>query len=201
MRNLQAIQTHFQQFLLHEPSTIQDCILPTENISITKRLEIYQDAYYLRLIDALQQDYPVLYAMTGSDNFNQLAYHYISVYPSRFRSIRWFGSELKNFLQHIPSYAEQPWLIEMAEFEWLLTETFDANDRVAVTVAEMASIPAEKWPEVFFKLHPSLRKLTLHWNMVPIWKAQTEEGILLPPQRANIHVPWIIWRKDFNIQF
>ena len=56
---------------------------------------------------------------------------FIAAHPSVHRSIRWYGSELADFLIDRPPFAEQPILSELARFEWTLAEVFDAADASA----------------------------------------------------------------------
>ena len=47
------------------------------------RLRVYSDAFRLRLIEALQANYPVLAKFSGEEAFARLAQEYLAVYPSR----------------------------------------------------------------------------------------------------------------------
>jgi hypothetical protein len=201
LRDLKQLQIHFQDYLLHQCLTVQNEVISTSKMSALKRLDIYRDGYYLRLVEALQQDYPVLHRILGDEDFDQLGRSYINVYPSPFRSVRWFGNGLSNFMQDADPYSDNPWLIEMAGFEWLLTESFDAQDSHVITLADMANIPFENWPGLRFSLHPSLRRLSLRWNIVPIWNEMKEQESFIEPVQTDAFSSWIIWRKAYEVQF
>ena len=198
MRNLAELQKKFQHYLLQQDPRIESDIVDMPPVSANARLDIYRDAYYLRLLEALQHDYPVLSALLGDEQFDQLGRCYIDQFPSNFRSIRWYGQQLADFLQQ---NKHQDWLIEMAHFEWLLTESFDAADSKIVIVDEVAGIPHNQWPEMRFKLHPSLRELSLSWNTVAIWKSYKERKKFISTQKSHSKTDWIIWRKQLAIQF
>ena len=198
MRELQGLQSDFQNYLLDKPSGIQSAVVDVPPVPASIRLDVYKDGYYLRLLDALQQDYEVLHALIGDDEFDQLARDYIHTYPSTFRSIRWYGKELSVFLQQ---KTDQPCLIEMAQFEWLLTETFDAADSEIMTIEDMAKIPPKKWPTMRFELHPSLRQLNLSTNTAAVWQSYKEKGILSDFEQSDTYAPWIIWRRELNLLF
>lgn len=201
MRDLKELQHHFQGYLLDTTASITAAVVDNPPLPAKARLDIYRDGYYLRLLEALEQDYEVLRSMIGEETFDQLGRDYIHAHPSHFRSIRWYGKELASFLQGKTLTFNQPWLIEMAQFEWLLTEAFDAAESSIVTVAEMAAIPFEKWPQMRFILHPSIRQLVLYTNVVLIWQSYKEESACLSPQKSTIAAPWIIWRKELEVQF
>ncbi|HEX4045598.1 MAG TPA: DNA-binding domain-containing protein [Gammaproteobacteria bacterium] len=193
--NLQQLQNQFQNYLLTQDATIQPAIVSTQ-VSAATRLEIYRQAYYLRLLEALMQDYTGLQQCMGSAAFEQLGCDFIDAYPSHYRSIRWFGKELVDFMQSTPAYQAQPWLIEMARFEWLLTEAFDAADQSIVTLEQMAAVPFEQWPLLSFQLHPAVRRLELTWNIVPIWNSYQEETATPELVGTANRVPWLIWRHE-----
>jgi len=198
LRELQKLQNDFQDYLLDQSTSVIANIVDKEPVPAITRLNVYKDGYYLRLLEALEQDYEVLRALMGFDEFDQIAREYIHHYPSPFKSIRWYGKELSLFLKQ---KTNQVYLSEMAQFEWLLTEAFDAAESDILTVEEMAAIPPKKWPTMRFILHPSLRQLHLSANTVAIWQSYKEKGILLSPEETDISVPWIIWRKELDILF
>jgi hypothetical protein len=201
MSELTILQTHFQQYLLTEQEDITSQVVSTPQVSAIDRLEIYRQAYYLRIIEVLQQDYAALNYCMGDQAFYDLATDYIDACPSIFKSIRWYGKKLAQFMQADTRYANQAWLIEMAEFEWLLTESFDATDSAILTIEEMAAIAPETWPHLYLQLHPSLRPLTLEWNTIDNWECYQEENESIAPQKNASPESWIIWRKDYEVQF
>ncbi|MDR3476879.1 MAG: DNA-binding domain-containing protein [Gammaproteobacteria bacterium] len=201
MRDLQQIQNAIQHYLLHNDASMHGELLAIKQPIAEQRLAIYRDGYYLRLLEVLQQDYEVLSALLGAEQFDLLGRSFIDAHPSHFRSVRWFGNALANFMREHPQFKEQPALIEMAEFEWLLTESFDALDASALTFEEMAAVPMVQWPLMHFQLLPSLRRLDLHWNTVSVWKAYKEESKRIAFEKAEYPASWIIWRKDLQTLF
>jgi hypothetical protein len=200
LRDLQKLQSHFQAYLIQQQSLVQAEINSTPNLAAIARLEIYRDAYYLRFLEVLQQDYSVLLSLVGAEQFNVLGRQYIDSHPSQYRSIRWFGRDMARFIQHSQMYTDQPWLSEMAQFEWLLMEAFDAEDSTVVAIDEMVTLAPEKWPELRFILQPSLRKVHLQWNIVSLWQASKEGATVLPEQTIK-PTNCIIWRKEYDVQF
>lgn len=201
MHNLKELQINFQNYLLKQNPAIVGQIINTSKIPALSRLEIYRDAYYLRLLEILQQDYNGLYTLLGDEQFDQLCRHYINDHPSQFRSVRWFGQYLPDYIQDFTPYKDHPYLVEMAKFEWLLTEAFDSVDCSTISVEEVTKIQPEYWPEMYFKLHPSIRRLNLNWNTVPLWNAIKDKSEMISPQKSDVPVNWIIWRIGTDTQF
>ena len=77
MRELRELQADFQNYLLQQNPCITFDIIGTTTVPVITRLNIYRDAYYLRLIEAFQQDYPALQALLGEKHFEQLCRNYI----------------------------------------------------------------------------------------------------------------------------
>jgi hypothetical protein len=201
LHNLDELQKNFQRYLLQHPSQIKTAVIDTENLSSLDRLNIYQDAYYARLIEALCFDYTALHALIGNEEMRQLAKQYIDLYPSQFRSIRWYGKDLADFMRDILVYSQAPWLIEMAEFEWGLSKAFDVEDSPYFLITKMADIPVDRWHDLQFKINPSIQRLNFAWNVAKIWTTFTEKKKLIRPRKFSKIENWIIWRKEYDVQF
>ncbi len=183
MNPLLDLQTEFQSYLLHGGTRMQGRVSGTVNASASTRLAIYYDAYRLRLLEALDSNYPVLHAWIGDNDFEALGLAYIQAYPSRNFSIRYFGHRLSEYLASEQTYRDKPYLHEMAALEWALSEAFDAQDSLTVTLGDIATIPLDAWPTMRLQLHASVRRLNVQWNIMTIWNAikaciATEESVI-----------------------
>jgi hypothetical protein len=65
-------------------------------------LGVHRDAYSLRLIEVLTDDFPGLMAMCGQADFDHVARAYIAAHPSHHPSVRWFGLRLADFMAATP---------------------------------------------------------------------------------------------------
>ena len=66
-------------------------IKETPPISVSQRIGIYQDAYHIRMIESLGDDFPRLKESLGEGAFKELATVYLRKYPSRFASLAEFS--------------------------------------------------------------------------------------------------------------
>jgi hypothetical protein len=198
---LRQLQRELQSHLLGGPSSIADAIADAPPLSVADRLGIYRNAYRVRLIEALDDTYPVLHALLGDEVFVALGEGFVSAHPSVHRSIRWYGGELSEFLSRCPPYAEQPILAELALLEWTLAEVFDAPDAEPIPRAALSSIDASAWSGLQFEFHPSLRRLLLHWNTTAVWQAMSHEEVPPDPVCADHPVPWLLWRQNLQNYF
>lgn len=164
-------------------------------------LEIYANAYKMRLIEALSDNFPVLHTLLGDERFFALAHDYIDHNPPEHFSLRYFGEQLSVFIDSYPLANEFPIIKEMAEFEWALRFAFDAADKSTTQLSELLAIPPEQWDSLVFQFHPSLQILHLHWNVPQIWKAVDEELEPIAMEQHDDGVNWLIWRQDLRTWF
>lgn len=194
------------------PDAIRARVSDTRKTTRDVLLDVYRDAYALRLIEALQTDYPGLHAMAGTADFDAMARAYIKANPSQHPSVRWFGRSLADFLGATPPFNATPAAAEMARFEWLLGEAFDAADAVPATFDDMVALPADAWNSLRFTFVPSLRCVTLRYQVPQAWlrrDAAAAGALEVPPAvspESTVDWPgvdWLIWRTapDAETQF
>ena len=198
---LRELQEQFQAHLLSGDNRIAQRIVDTPRVSAPARLAIYAEAYRLRLLEALQVDFPALHTLAGDAEFERIGRAYIDAHPSGHFSIRYFGRQLAGFLQKDDRWRSVPVFAEMAAFEWALGLSFDAADSPSIGVEDMAIIPSEAWPHMRLGLHPSLQRLDLRWNVPGLWKTIDEERPPQEPVAADHPLAWIIWRRDLRSLF
>jgi hypothetical protein len=196
--SLRELQLDLQRHLLGETSTIVERIIDAPPLPAAERLHIYRNAYQVRLIEALDDTYPILHKLLGDEMFLGLGESFVARYPSVYRSIRWYGAELAQFLAETAPYEEQPALSEVALLEWTLSEVFDAADSAVIGRSALAAVPPASWGELQFEFHPSVRRLQLLWNAVPVWQAMSRDEPPPEPRCADASVPWVLWRRDLQ---
>jgi hypothetical protein len=201
MMPLRQLQHELQSHLLGDPSGIADAIVDAPPLPVAERLGIYRNAYRVRLIEALDDTYRVLHGVLGDEVFAALGEEFVAAHPSVHRSIRWYGSELAEFLARQPPYAEQPILAELALLEWTLAEVFDAPDAEPQARAALSLIDPSAWGELRFSFHPSLRRLHLLWNTAAVWQTMTRGDAPPQPVCGEQAVPWLLWRQNLQNYF
>jgi hypothetical protein len=201
LKPLRQLQQDLQRHLLGQNSAIVDDIIDAPPLPVDDRLGIYRHAYQVRLIEALDDTYPVLHKLLGDEVFTALGEAFIARHPSVHRSIRWFGAELAQFLAENEPYLEQPVLSEVALLEWTLAEVFDSADGPVIERSALAEIPADAWGELQFDFHASLRRLDLLWNAVAVWQAMSRDEAPPEPECGKAAVTWAIWRRDLKNYF
>ncbi len=140
----------------------------------THGLGVYRYAWRARMIATLRDNYPVLHRVLGDDGFEAVTDAYLAAHPSSFRSIRWFGDRLPEFLRARSETLPHPAIPDLARMEWAICLAFDGPDAAALTADALAALSAEEWPYLRFALHPTLVVLDLEWAVAPVWRELSE---------------------------
>jgi len=196
---LSKIQDAFQRFLLTGDSTISSHVVGTQRVPVETRLGIYGDGYRSRLIEALQNSFPVLAELLGETDFQAMAAGYVNAHESTFFNIRWYGDRLADFLAGDPEYSKAPILAEMARWEWAMAGAFDAADAEPIDIGAFAAVTPEDWAGLQFEWSSSVQVVGVEWNVPQLWKAVTEGGDR--PEVAVAPARYLIWRRELQIYF
>lgn len=199
MTTLAELQRDFQRHVMHGHDRIVDAVESTPRVSATTRLGIYSEAYRLRLTDALASTLPRLQQLLGKDEFARVAGEYIDLCPSSYPSIRWFGDRLPALLDR--SYRNQPWIAELARWEWAVASSFDAADAEPIGVEALGAIPPEHWPALQFEFHPTVQLLRMKTNAPTLFKALSDDAPAPAGVKLDEPQSWLIWRESLTTQY
>ncbi len=200
-RQLRQLQRHFQQHVLAGSNEIVTYVTDRQTASGEQGLTVYVEGYRARLTEALATDFFGLHALLGEKGFESMAHAYIAVHPSEHFSLRYLGSHLTEFFARTETYADRPFLREMAAFEWQLRSAFDAADADVCSVNDIEAIESPSWGHMRFDFHPSVKRLDLRWNVPAIWSAVESNRELPEPDAKDVPQPWLIWRQDLKTYF
>lgn len=145
---------------------MEDFILEQPPISTQDRLRVYQYGYWARLIEVLTSQYEVFKTALESEreldsqhSFGNLAETYLRQNPSRFTEIDEIGRGFLSFLKQQPIFDLYPWLVDLAQLEWLMLEVLFGSTG-AVGSFFVNSI----------QVNPDLRFLESDWDIATLFK-------------------------------
>ncbi len=170
---LAELQAAFQAALLSGDDLILSSLVDSPHEVRGRRLSVYRSAYRLRLLEILRNDYPVLLAHAGAEEFAALSAGYLAANVSNNPNARWYGKRLPGFLAETPPWTERPVFADIATLEWTLGEVFDAADDRRLVIADLAELQPEDWPGVSFLPHPATRRINLATNARAVWRSLT----------------------------
>jgi hypothetical protein len=139
-------------------------IKPNNRLSSAERLEIYNQQYWLRLLDSLQEDFPGLIALLGDDRFEALATAYLTDYPSNSFNLCELGNRLAQFILAQPQWTNphNQLAYEVACFEWASIIAFDKEAKPALQAESLSGIDPT---QLRLTLQPYISLLELHYAL------------------------------------
>lgn len=113
------------------PNAIEEVINPSQRLSSTERLSIYQRAYYARLLECFSAEYPALQHLLGEDIFKAFVFEYLQYHPSRSYTLNQLGAQFPTYLaqtQPAGNSEDVSWInliLELTSLERAYTEVYD----------------------------------------------------------------------------
>lgn len=201
MSALDALEREFQQYVYRRGPGMEARVADTGKLGTRERLDIYADAYRLRLLEVLENDFPGLKALAGVEQFLALGRDYIESHPSPHFNIRWYNEALPEFLREAAPWRDIPSLAEMAALEWAMSLAFDAPDEPVASAAEVARLTPDQWAQMQPVPLSALRRLNLEWNVAQVRQSVDRKTDVPAAQRLAQAQPWVVWRRDFTVYY
>ena len=179
------------------PDGLESVVNGDPRLSAVRRLDIYANMYFFRLLDAIKQDFPTAVAVVGPDAFHNLITDYLLAHPPTHPSLRYAHQHLPGFVSEHRLSADYPFVPDLVKFEWALVNTFDAADAPVIDPTAFAAIAPEAWPTLRLTLTPSLQLLPLDWAVLEPWQ-RVQNGT--QPGAATFRSTRVrTWRRDMRV--
>lgn len=187
---LSQLQTQFREFLYggHHENDLAAQVRTVGSTGPNDRLDVYRNAYFIRLEAALAHDFTATEKILGKKTFARCAGGYTLACPSGSPSLRQFGHRFANWLR----LEKSPMLGDLAAIEWAALNAFDGPDANAADAHRLQAFTPEDWPSLRIRLMPTLALLALGSNADRVWLAKGE-GIEL--EAAPVHYI-ALWRGE-----
>lgn len=194
---LKDIQEAIQNYILEEdPSAFEE--IRVKDVT-EKRLKIYQNGYYFRLVEVLQGHYMALYKILGANAFSSMIRDYLTIYPSHHYSLQTVGRYLPRFLENTSGC--EPSFVELAQFEWAMNEALWALDAPLLTIQHLVQLQPEEWATLKFNCHPSVHLLPCYYNTAGRWDSLDKHDQDIPSEFYEKSHGVLIWRQDNEAKF
>lgn len=196
---LASLQASFQDYILGKSDRVLTRVESTSTLPAGRRLDIYHNAYRVRLAELLADTYERVVLYIGDGSFNAAARAFVEEHPPTSRNLRNYGSAFPAFLAD--AFPNDPEVAELAVMDGQLRNTFDAADAEALQAADIVALQTQDWDSVVFTLHPTARFHTFRWNTPAIWQSLNEGNA--PPHAELLSQPvvWLFWRKVLQPHF
>ncbi len=139
----------------------------------TARFAVYRNNVIVSLIDALADTYPVTQELVGKDFFRAMARLYIVKEPPSSPVLAFYGASFPVFIERFTPAASVPYLADVARLEMQRVCAYHSSDLIALSTDTItqALMDIGRLPELFIKLHPSLRLVRSQYAVVSLWAA------------------------------
>jgi hypothetical protein len=181
-----------------DPDTIEGVILPSKTLSSVERVGVYQGMYLLRMIEALEGDYPAVAHYLGSDGFAELVERYAKAHPSRSYTFNRFGGKFPEFVRDAKWLRRRAVLSDLARLERAVTEVFDAPQSPSWPAEEIEKIPPEAWEAAVLQPIAAFRVLSFAYPVNAYLQSVKSDDHDHPalPRRAT----WVaVYRKNYEV--
>ncbi len=199
--SLKDIQEQFQASILNQDDTILASIKESEKEEKRTLLHVYQHAYGSRLIEFLENDFPLTALYLGEEAFAQTGQAYYGANPSNTPNARWFGRKYADFLKSYAPLSSAPEAGDLASLEQALNTAFDAKNAPTLTQTDLANLSPQDWPTLTFNPHPSICRMAMATNADLIWAALSKETPPPEPQTLQRPTELIVWRGEGMARF
>jgi len=196
--NLAELQNDFQRALFDTQCKGADWISESaRGLSARQRLDIYYNAYRLRLVDVLLDTFEHTAIYLGDDWFNQLAMDFVQLHPSTCKNIGLYGRGFPGFL--VEQLPEDKEVSELATMDWKLRRAFDGADSAVMTLDDLQHFASEE--SICLQPVPTLTRCKQYFNTLEIWNAINQDQT--PPEVGALpeHIELLIWRKGHSPHF
>lgn len=212
MSDLETMQRWMQDVLTHpdgpasDEAAVERLLTPSLRLTAAERLSIYHNAYHVRLLECLREEFPVVRQALGDETFDAFAYGYLRTYPSRSYTLNLLGARFPTFLaETCPEDTPAEWaafLIDLTTLEWTFGDVFDGpgvEGQPLFDAAALAAIGADDWLDTRLTPVPCLRLLRLRAPVQEYYAAVrggAEE--LAPPEPAETFLA--VTRRDYVVR-
>jgi hypothetical protein len=191
------------------PEQAERVVNRSRALTAVERLQIYNHAYFARLLECLREEYSVLAAALGNEIFDSFAVAYLQAHPSRSYTLGRLGTRFPDYLEEsrpsaVGSHAgEAGWpefMIDLARLERTVNEVFDgpgAEGEPFLDLASLQAISPDRWLEARLICVPCLRLIELHYPVNDYFTAirRGEQPAIPEPGAAYVAVT----RRDYRV--
>ena len=178
--DLNQLQLWVQQYVRGSDASldaVESIITPSSGMTSPERIGVYREMYLVRLVEALETDYPGLRHFLGAVEFARVVGRYVDSFPSRSYTLNRLGDHLPEFLG--PGFAG-----ELAQLELALSEVFDAEESPVLSAAAIAAVPPDSWESAVLLPINAFRLLSFHYP-VSAYLTAVQDSTPSPPIRRK----------------
>ncbi|HTR02426.1 MAG TPA: DNA-binding domain-containing protein [Thermoanaerobaculia bacterium] len=181
-----------------DPVRIGRVVLPSKTLTSVERVGVYQGMYLLRMIEALEGDYPAVAHFLGDEEFADLVTRYVAAHPSTSYTFNRLGKRFPEFIQEARGVRKKGFVADLARLELSVTEVFDAPESPAWPDDAVARLPKEAWASAVLKPIAAFR-LGSYAHPVNAYLQSVKEENHDHPGVGRQATRVVVWRKRYEV--
>ena len=183
-------------------------IQPSRQMTSHDRLQIYQRAYFSRLIECMRVQYPSVHRALGDETFDAMAFGYLVQSPSQSHTLATLGHAFPAFLVAMRPPAEDEakldfadFLIDLANVEWAYGEVFHGSGpevEESLSSRELSDLSPDEFADSHLIPHESLRLMKFRFPVHEYVTAVRNDADPLTPEARDGYL--VIHRREYVVR-
>lgn len=165
------------QYLPPEVDQLKQIIKPSKFLSAARRMDIYADMYFWRLVEVLESDFEVLSHCLGHHAFHRVMERYLQAHPSRSYTLSELGRRLPEYIREADDedLSSPQFLSEIAALELAISDVFAERRAEPLAAEALGKIPQDAWVDAVFTVIPAFRLLSFEYPSNVYFQAYRDE--------------------------
>ena len=184
-----------QRFTEPQPRRLEK-ITYAPPFSRERRLGVYSNAYFSRLLESLESDFPATRRVLGQDLFRRLAADYLIKHPSSSPHVGDLGAALPQFVRSHPLAIEWPFLPELFDLEWAILNSIWSDRLPPLDSSHLQSVPEHDWPAARLVLDPTVHLLATVWPVDRLWERRMRPETKISRRLLQKSPRWLLLYRD-----
>ncbi|WP_228383888.1 HvfC/BufC N-terminal domain-containing protein [Sphingopyxis fribergensis] len=170
--------------LLHGPGHLPHGLFAGSEAAVLRGLRVHANTISHARLVALEDSFPRTRAFLGEDEFNRLSRDFIEAGGAQRRSLSDIGADFSAWLA-------DPLAADLARAERAWFESYNAAEKLALTLADLAGLCEAGLLGLAVRCHPAARIVTLSSDAAPLVDpafAPDVTGLLITRPRAEVRL-------------
>jgi hypothetical protein len=162
-------------------------------------LAIYRNNSRSSFLRVLQETFPVLEKIVGTEFFRYLAHEYYHQCPATAPFVREYGHSMPTFLEGFEPVSKLPYVSDLARLELAWLAAYHAPDAVSLPAEEVIARIGEDPDRALVQLHPSLNLVSSNYQVASLWRHNKTSDAPPPLKLGQGGEAILIVRPDLQV--
>lgn len=182
---LSLTETSFRAGLLQPAHPTPDGLTDGRGRPAGRRYAVYRNNIAVSLREALEDGFPAIRSLIGTQNFAMAAQAFAQGHPPRDPRMFRYGTEFPAFLETLPQVQHLGYLPDVARLELALRDSYHAADATPVDPDIYARLGADALPTLCLPIAPATRLLSSPWPVLSIHRFALDPTAPKPVAQAQ----------------